>query len=199
MNFYQIFLPLSSVLYLLIVFVLRSVIHYRRTGINPFVFGSSDRAHDYLARVYKIMVAGTIVSIGIFSFFPDYYALLFPIWYLEAESIRLIGIGLLILSFVWTSVAQYQMASSWRIGIDYNEKTQIISKGLFRYSRNPVFLGVIISYFGTFLVIPNMLSFMLLILTYVVIQLQVRMEEEHLITLHGATYSSYKGKVKRWL
>ena len=199
MNFYQIFLPIATLLYMLLVFVLRSVILWKQTGVNPFVFGNTEKAHDYIGRVYKVMVLFTWVSIGCYSFFPNGYQYLMPISYLEFEGLQITGLILLITSFLWTSIAQYQMSKSWRIGIDYNEKTELISNGLFKYSRNPVFLGVLISYLGTFFIIPNILSFSILIVTFVTIQTQVRLEEEYLEAVQGQEYPGYKLKVRRWL
>lgn len=198
MNFYQIFLPIATLLYFLLVFVLRSIILKKQTGVNAFVFGRSQKAHDYIGRVYKLLTLGTWISIALFSFLPDYYKYLLPFWYLENETLQFSGVVLVLISFGWTSIAQYQMSESWRIGIDYGEKTDLISQGLFKHSRNPIFLGVIISYFGTFCIIPNVLSFSLFLLCFVIIQIQVRMEEEYLESNHGQEYLSYKSKVRRW-
>lgn len=201
MTFYQIFLPIASLIYFLQVFVIRSWLHWKQTGISPFVFGKSDRAHDYIAGIYKVMVAGTWLSILLFSFFPGQYReWLLPIDYLMLPGLRLMGLMMLITSFIWIVIAQFQMAKSWRIGIDYaGEKTPLVNEGLFRYSRNPIFLGILLSYLGTFLVIPNMLSFALAVLTYYVIQIQVRMEEEFLEAQHGSIYMNYKASTRRWL
>lgn len=199
MTFYQIFLPIATLLYILLVFVLRSVIVWKQTGVNPFVFGSTDKAHDYIGRVYKLMVLLTWVSIGIFSFYPPWYQYLMPVQYLDIEWLRTAGLILLVVSFLWTSLAQYQMSKSWRIGIDYEEKTDLISHGLFNYSRNPVFLGVLVSYLGTFFIIPNVLSFSILLVTLVIMQTQVRLEEEYLEEVQGQDYVDYKKQVRRWL
>jgi protein-S-isoprenylcysteine O-methyltransferase Ste14 len=181
------------------VFVLRSVILWKQTGINPFVFGNSDKAHDYVGRVYKLMMLFTWISIGIYSFFPDWYQYLMPITYIEYGWMKLSGVLLLIVTFIWTSIAQYQMASSWRIGIDYGEKTKLISHGLFKYSRNPVFLGVLTSYLGIFLITPNILSFSIILVIFVAIQTQVRLEEEYLTNAHGDQYDLYMTRVRRWI
>jgi protein-S-isoprenylcysteine O-methyltransferase Ste14 len=199
MNFYQIFLPIATLVYLLLVFVVRSVILWKKTGIDPFVFGNTDKAHDYIGRVYKIMVLGTWISIGLYSFFPEQYQYLMPINYLDYELLRIAGFIILVNSFLWTSIAQYQMSKSWRIGIDYEEKTELVSHGLFNLSRNPVFLGVLVSYLGTFLIIPNILSFSILFITFVTIQTQVRLEEEYLESVQGQEYMNYKKRVNRWL
>ncbi len=199
MNFYQIGLPIFTVIFLLQVFVIRSLVLWKKTGKNPFMFSKSDGAHDYAGKVYKLMVVGTWISIAMFSFFDSYYKYLLPIWYLDMEWVRISGVGLVLLAFVWIIVAQFQMKNSWRIGIDYNDKTELIDSGLFQISRNPIFLGVIVSYIGTFLIIPNLLSFCIMVLTIVILQVQVRLEEEFLIKIHGDEYNVYKNKVRRWI
>lgn len=199
MSFYQIALPIGTFLYLLQVFVVKSIIQYKRTGVNPFVFGKSDSAHDYISKVYKAMIFGLWGAIAIFAFFPDYYSFIFPFWFMENEVVQHVGAGLVVISFVWVVIAQNQMAKSWRIGINYDEKTELCTNGVFKISRNPVFLGILISYIGTFLIIPNAITFTVLVLTYVTLQFQIRLEEEYLLNIHGQEYQNYKKQVRTWV
>jgi protein-S-isoprenylcysteine O-methyltransferase Ste14 len=89
------------------------------------------------------------------------------------------------------------MKNSWRIGIDTVTKTELVTTGLFRISRNPIFFGMIISLFGLFLTTPNALTGLFLIIGYVLIQIQIRLEEDFLTEQHGKKYSEYKQKVRR--
>lgn len=199
MNFYQIFLSTATLAFLLLVFVLRSVIIWKQTGVNPFVFGKSDKAHDYIGLVYKITTLLTLVSIFVYSFVSDQYEYLNPITFLESETLKNVGIIIFLVAFTWTAIAQFQMSKSWRIGIDYEEKTDLVSNGLFNYSRNPVFLGVLLSYLGIFLIAPNTLIFSVLMVIFFNIQTQVRLEEEYLENVQGQSYLDYKEKVRRWI
>ncbi len=199
MNFYQISLPIFTLIYLLQVFVIQSWIQYKKTGIKPYAFGNSDKAHDYCGKVYKYLVLFTWLSIGLYSFYPKGYELLIPVKYLEHSWLQHLGFGLAFMSFVWIVIAQNQMSKSWRIGINYEEKTELMQAGLFKVSRNPIFLGVLISYFGTFLIIPNALSFATFLLTFVTLQIQIRLEEEYLEGIHQDKYIKYKSKVRRWI
>lgn len=199
MSFYQIFLPTATLLFLLLVFVLRSIIVWKQTGVNPFVFGKSDNAHDYIGLVYKIMTFLTWVSITLFSFMPSQYEFLNPIHTLERETGQTAGVITILVAFTWTAISQFQMSKSWRIGIDYEEKTELVSSGLFNYSRNPIFLGILLSYLGTFLIAPNTLSFAVLLVIFFIIQTQVRLEEEYLEKVQGQSYLDYKKKVRRWI
>lgn len=199
MNFYQIALPTFTLFYFLVVFVFRSYMLYRQTGVNPMVFTKTDNAHDFIGKSYKLMILFTWFSIAMYSFFPEYYKYILPIWYLENDTMMLVSAIIVVLSFLWVLTAQLQMAKSWRIGINYSEKTELVSTGLFRLSRNPVFFGVLISYIGTFLIVPNAISFSAMLITIIVINVQVRMEEEFLEKVHGQEYLNYKSKVRRWI
>jgi len=75
------------------------------------------------------------------------------------------GVIILLLSLVWIIIAQYQMSNSWRIGIDEENETHLVTKGIFSLSRNPVFLGIILANLGIFLVLPNALTFGIIIAT----------------------------------
>jgi protein-S-isoprenylcysteine O-methyltransferase Ste14 len=124
---------------------------------------------------------------------------LLPIWYLEKPILQIIGWGILSVALVWIAFAQHQMSNSWRIGIDENHKTRLVTEGVFSISRNPIFLGMISTLFGLFLVIPNALTFMILITGFIVVQIQVRLEEEFLLKTHGEDYKIYCSHTKRWI
>jgi hypothetical protein len=109
MSFYQIALPIFTVVYLLQVFVIQSWIQWKRTGIKPYVFGNTDSPHDYCGKVYKLMVLGTWGSIAFYAFFPNLYKFLLPFWYLEFDWLQHAGFGLALMSFLWIVIAQRQI------------------------------------------------------------------------------------------
>jgi protein-S-isoprenylcysteine O-methyltransferase Ste14 len=199
MNGLKIYLPLYMVLYLLAAFVIPSYRTYKRTGINPVTFGRADNAHDYIGFIMKLLVALLFIGILLFSLGKQLYWYLVPIPYLENYYCVVSGLVLIHVSLLWIGIAQYQMGISWRIGIDEQHKTKLVTQGIFSISRNPIFLGMIVSVFGLFLIIPNSLTFFLSLCTYVVIQIQIRLEEEFLSKQHGKEYEAYKVKTKRLL
>ena len=195
----RIILPVYLVVYFAVAFVWRSVAVYRTTGINPYVLGGSDNAYDYIGVVFRLTflaVAGVIILFSAFSGFYDYAA---PIVWLESDFVRWFGLVLLVASLVWTAIAQMQMGASWRIGIDKKNPTELVQGGLFTVSRNPIFLGMRVALLGVFLIIPSAITLLTLVLGDVLMQIQVRLEEEHLSGLHGGSYEDYRGQVRRWL
>ena len=121
----------------------------------------------------------------------------FTISYLSFSAFKIIGLILIHISLIWIGIAQYQMSNSWRIGIDEKNKTELVIKGVFSISRNPIFLGMIISILGLFMIVPTALSFCLLITIYFIIQIQIRLEEDFLEKQHRQEYINYKLKTRR--
>lgn len=198
-SFLKYYLPVFLLVYLAVTFILPSLRVYKQTSINPVTFGRRDDAHDYIGFIMKIITGLLIAAILLFSLNDRAYQLLAPFHYLHQVWIKYTGLFFLHTSLTWIMIAQYQMKQSWRIGLDEKNKTELITGGLFRLSRNPVFLGMIVSTTGMFLVIPNAITFFTVTASYIVIQIQIRLEEEHLQKLHGAAYSDYKQKVRRLL
>lgn len=180
-------------------FVLPSYRVWKKTGINPVTFRGADTAHDYIGKLFKIEMLALTLAVIIYAFAPNFYPYLLPIARLEDRTIQMSGIGLLLLSLAWTMMAQIQMGNSWRIGIDEERKTALVQTGVFRFSRNPIFLGMITTLTGIFLTTPNALTLLIFVLGFVSIQIQVRLEEEFLTKIHGKEYENFRRKVRRWL
>jgi protein-S-isoprenylcysteine O-methyltransferase Ste14 len=197
-RYLQFYLPLYVLLYFLIIFVIPTVRVYRQTGVNPVRFGKSDNAHDYIGGVMKIILALMVLAVGFYTA-GDMYRYLCPMDYLHLNWLKYAGLVLIHVSLIWIMTAQYQMKQSWRIGIDEAHKTSLVTEGLFSISRNPIFLGMILTTLGIFLLIPNAITLLVAVMTYFVIQIQIRLEEEYLLKQHGELYARYKNSVGRLL
>src|ERR1044072_3097627 len=193
------FLPLYLVVYFVTAFLWRSFVVWKKTGVNPVVFKGSDSAHDFIGRVFKVLFAVIVVVVVIYAFVPGSYEYLLPFHWFEVRWLRITGIVLLLISLAWTILAQAQMGNSWRIGIDDEHKTELIHSGVFSLSRNPVFVGMTLTLLGLFLVIPNVGTLVTLLGGVILIGIQVRLEEEYLIRVHGDTYLQYHRNVRRWI
>lgn len=198
-EFLRISLPTYFILYFGIIFLLKSFIVGKRIGKSPFVLPKDDSVYGLIGRYFKITIISLCIYVILFSMFPSMYQFFLPIELLEIEAIQFIGIGFLIVSIIWTIIAQNNMKDSWRIGVDANTKTELIKNGLFKFSRNPIFLGLMFSLTGLFLTTPNAFTLIILILGYVLIQIQIRLEEEFLIKQYGTVYIAYQQKVRRFI
>ena len=193
------YLFIYFIIYFLLLFVIRSLLLWKRTGINPLAFDKSDDAHGFNGRVFVLISILEFIVIGLYAFRMDWYEYLLPFWYLEDHALKIIGWGFLVLSLIIIWIAQSQMANSWRIGIDEKNKTALKTSGLFSVSRNPIFLGIMIANIGLFLIIPNAFTLLIISLTFVTINTQIRLEEEFLKRQFGQEYIDYSKRVRRWL
>lgn len=196
--FLNYFLPIYLFLFFAVAFVGRTLVVWKRTGINAYALMNKAGVEGVIARYFRLLPLLSIVTVLMFVFAPDYYPALGVISWLESLLADSLGIVLLIVSFIWISIAQSQMKDSWRIGIDESNKTELVHEGLFQYSRNPIFLGMILNVIGLFLILPNALTLSILLLSYAMIRLQIALEEEFLLKMHGANYQEYLESVGRW-
>ena len=91
------------------------------------------------------------------------------------------------------------MRDSWRAGIPDRDKTELITSGIYAYSRNPAFLGFDCMYIGIFLLYANWISGLCTAFAIVMLHLQILEEEKFMTATHGADYLAYKNKVLRYL
>lgn len=179
-------------------FFLPSYRVWKQTGIFPVTFSNSDNAHDYIGKVFKLLLALLFTTGAIYAFYTEGVRYLLPVWYLENSFLQITGLTILFIALVWIAIAQHQMSNSWRIGIDEKNKTRLVTEGVFSISRNPIFLGMISTLLGLFLVIPNAVTFMVFITGFIVVQIQVRLEEDFLLKTHDEDYKTYCSQTKRW-
>lgn len=196
---HKLYLFLFLLLFVFITFFLRTYLLWKNTGINAITFDRTDDIHGFNGKIFTAIICFEIIVVGIYTFGGDWYAYLLPFWYLENTTIRSVGWLLLHLSLVWIFIAQLQMASSWRIGIDKKNKTKLVTQNFFSISRNPIFLGILVANLGMFLVLPNAFTLLITVLSTNAVHIHVRLEETFLREIHGIEYLNYCEKVRRWL
>ena len=153
----------------------------------------------FLGNLFRLSMVMNTAVLLIYAVSEAVYQYLTPITWLEHEWLTAGGWGLMLLSLGWIVIAQGQMGASWRIGIDHDTATPLITTGLFSRSRNPIFLGMIVSLLGIFLVIPNAITLLQFASTAMLLQVQVLLEENYLTLTHGNSYQAYSRQVRRWL
>ncbi len=193
------YLFIFFIVFFLLVFVLRSFLLWKKTKITPLTFNKGDDAHGFNGKIFGIISIIELVIVSIYAFVPSWHKYLLSFWYLENDNLVYVGWTLLISSLVFVWFAQSSMKESWRIGIDEENDTKLITNGLFKISRNPNFLGVIVANVGLFLVLPNAFTLLIVALSIVSINTQVRLEEEFLKKQFGNEYLEYSKKVRRWV
>lgn len=193
------YLFIFLIIYFFLVFFLRSYLLWKKTKINPLTFNKGDDAHGYNGKVFAFISLLELIVVLINAFVPFWLKYLLPFWYLEFNVLKYVGWGLLFLSLIVVWLAQSNMRDSWRIGIDEENKTVLVTDGFFSFSRNPIFLGIMIANVGLFLVLPNAFTLLIVALSTLSINTQIRLEEDFLLKEFGDKYLNYRKTVNRWI
>ena len=91
------------------------------------------------------------------------------------------------------------MKDSWRAGIPDQEHTELVTSGIYRFSRNPACLGFDFMYIGVMLMYCNLLTVPLTVFAIVMLHLQILQEERYLDETFGEAYREYKRHTFRYL
>lgn len=96
--------------------------------------------------------------------------------------------------------AQHDMGLTWRIGVDTEERTTLITSGVFGYVRNPFFTAMVTVAAGLVALVPTVVSALALVCLVGAVELQVRrLEEPYLRAAHGQVYITYATTTGRFL
>lgn len=110
------------------------------------------------------------------------------------------GLVLAVAGLVVVLLAQAAMGASWRIGVDENERTELVTRGLFSRVRNPIFTGMAAVTAGLALMVPTLVAVLALACLVAAVQIQVRVvEERYLRRVHGEAYRRYSACAGRFL
>lgn len=78
--------------------------------------------------------------------------------------------------------------------------TALATGGLYRFSRNPIYLGFGLTYIGFAVAMDSPIALAMLLPCLIVIdRFVIAREERYLSARFGAEYEAYKGRVRRWL
>ena len=91
------------------------------------------------------------------------------------------------------------MKDSWRAGIPDKDKTKLVTGGIYKFSRNPAFVGFDFMYIGVLLMYFNALMAAFTVFAVVMLHLQILQEEKYMTATFGQEYLEYKNKVFRYL
>jgi protein-S-isoprenylcysteine O-methyltransferase Ste14 len=95
--------------------------------------------------------------------------------------------------------AQTKMGTAWRVGIDEQSATGLVTTGLFAFIRNPTYVGLFFFNLGLWVIWPTWAMFLFNLLFILFLEVQVRCEEDFLTAVHGEEYLSYKKRTKRYI
>lgn len=169
------------------------MIGQRKKGIQTNQLGVGDKAKRtrYTESILRIITTLIVIIIIVSTYLNTSFIHNMGVRYL---GILLIGIGTVV--FI---TAMITMRDSWRAGIPQGEKLQIVTRGIYRVSRNPAFLGFDLTYIGASIAFGNVVLLLVSMVAIIMMHRQILEEERYMETTFGGEYLAYKNKVGRYL
>lgn len=147
----------------------------------------------------RVHTVETIMSIATVCIIPiQLLSIVFEWNHLPANA-RFTGFCIGVIGNLIFLVSVLCMKDSWRAGIPDRDKTKLITDGIYKYSRNPAFLGFDLQYIGILLMYFNLSTLLFSIFAVTMLHLQILQEEQYLTVTFGAEYQSYRRRVFRYL
>jgi protein-S-isoprenylcysteine O-methyltransferase Ste14 len=123
-----------------------------------------------------------------------------PVAALDGAAGHVVGIVLAATGICLVFGAQLAMGDSWRVGVDPEERTELVTDGPFRLVRNPIYSAMTPTILGLVLMVPSALAIAGLVILFAGLEMQVRLvEEPYLFEVHGEEYVSYAARVGRFI
>lgn len=170
----------------------------RQTGVRAYGFGRHAAIQGVAERLWRLAVVSALALSVVAWLTPDVEAALGrPGWAMTAP-LRWLSAGLFVAALAIIAIAQVQMGASWRVGVPKEGPGDLVSGGLFAWSRNPIFVGLLTALAALLLWSPTVLSAAVLTGAWTLTLVQVRIEEEAQRETHGDRYERYAAEVGRW-
>jgi protein-S-isoprenylcysteine O-methyltransferase Ste14 len=182
----------AATIILLITTVITRVLMLKKQGIQAMQFGAIDKK-DFL--------------IPPFAFF--YFYLVFAhafgwpsireqeIFY--SEAVAWVGVFFCVAALGLILYSLISFRKSFRVGIDVNVSQELITTGVFAYSRNPMYVAFASVLLGQFLIFPSWILLVYIVAATWLFNRQVLLEEDFLKQRYGEEYSAYCKRVRRYI
>ena len=184
-------IPAIAVLVLFYVIYLMKMLIQRRRGIKTRQNGGKKDKKTRSVEVFTNIATHSVVIAQLIS-------IIFG-WSLLPANARFTGFCTGLLGDIIFLISVVGMRNSWRIGIPDGDKTKLVTDGIYKFSRNPAFLGFDFMYIGIMLMYFNALTAVFTLSAVISLHLQILQEEKYLGKTFGTAYSEYRKKVFRYL
>lgn len=112
-------------------------------------------------------------------------------------TVEWVGVSLLYVGVVIIVLGMHEMGVSLRIGLPEQRATLKI-KGIFRLTRNPLYIGTYFISVGSCLYFPDLVNIAFTIYGIVAHHFIILNEEKYLLQQYGDRYTNYTQKVNRY-
>lgn len=201
MTFFDYFLLFSVALFLLIILLKTLYLRIKR-NINPIVVGGGKRGLPLVVEILAFTaLLAWLLEIILYAIHSDFYLFAGPLdmRLIDSDFARIAGVVLILLGQVLFFLAYVSFGDSWRVGFDVKTPGALVTRGVFSFTRNPIYLSLDLWFIGTFLINGTLIFLIFAILALVVQHWQILQEESFLLNLYGQPYRDYLSRTGRYV
>lgn len=147
----------------------------------------------------KLHTVETLMSVATFSVVIIQLLSIFFDWNIMPSGARFMGFCIAGIGDIFFLISVTYMKDSWRAGIPEKDKTKLVTDGIYKFSRNPAFVGFDFMYIGILLMFFNIGTLLFSLFSIVMLHLQILQEEKYMAKTFGEEYLEYKKKVFRYI
>ena len=147
----------------------------------------------------KVPPAAQAILFGLLMYIIDKYITIGNFSFIgqTVTAITIFSIGILItIIAIW----RFIKAKTTSDPTNPSKATTLVTHGIYKYSRNPMYLTILIVLFSWMIALGNIFNIIVLIIfVYYITTYQIKPEEEALTKLFKNDYTNYCNKVRRWI
>lgn len=163
----------------------------KRHGIQTRQIGKRKEKELHFVEQLMSIATGVVVIAQLLSIVFD--------WSYLPSGARFTGFCVAIIGDLIFLISVLCMKDSWRAGIPESDKTKLVTNGIYKFSRNPAFLGFDFMYIGVLIMFFNPVNLIFTFFPIVMLHLQILQEEKYMEATFGEEYINYKKKTFRYL
>jgi len=170
-------------------------------NVNPFVIGIGKNWEQRIFEVFFFIIFCLWILIVFLNIFKLGYFILPSFLYMQLFDTlltKVIGAILIIVGIFIFYYALLSFRNSWRLGIDDRHPGELITKGVFAFSRNPIYVFLDLFFLGIFLINGSMIFIIFSVVLIACLHIQILREEKFLLSNYAAVYREYCTKTGRY-
>ena len=119
---------------------------------------------------------------------------------LNGSTALAVALGVMGLSLGIMGVTQFRIAQTTPNPQALEQVSSLVTSGVYQYSRNPMYVGLVLILLGWAFYFSHFLAFVLLpIFILYMTRFQIQPEERMMAQKFGKIYQDYLNKVRRWI
>ncbi|HET7570220.1 MAG TPA: isoprenylcysteine carboxylmethyltransferase family protein [Gammaproteobacteria bacterium] len=179
-------------LVLMVGMVLARVAMMKRKGVQAFKFGQIDKS-DFLIPPFALFYFYLVLAAAFHWPSVSTHA------FFLSEAVGWLGVACCIIGLSLLLWSLISFGSSFRVGIDADHPDQLVTTGVFAFSRNPIYVAFAVILLGEFLIFPNWILLLYLCAGIALFHRQVLREEAFSKLHYGQDYLAYCRRVRRYI